>query len=145
MIVFALAQQEAPIRIAGTDILVAMIDHDPSMVRSHIFKAIAEKRTPMTDTLIDLLLVETDLGVKAQAADAIKVLLDPQQVPPPPPQEGATRANEHQFLAKYRNSHAATQQTESFIQDFYEKGAKKLFKPLKDLEERESGKTNSKA
>ena len=141
VIVFALAQQEAPIRIAGTDILVAMIDHDPSMVRSHIIKAITEKRTPLTDTLIDLLLVESDLGVKAQAADAIKVLLDPQQAPPPP-QEGVTRANEQQFLPKFRGNHAANQQTESFIQDFYENGAKKLFQPLKDLEGRESSKSN---
>ena len=138
VIVFALAQQEAPTRIAGTDILVAMIDHDASMVRSHIFKAINEKRTPLTATLVDLLLVETDLGVKAQAADAIKVLLDPQQAPP---QEAVTRANDQQFVPKFRANPAVNQQTESFIQDFYENGAKKLFKPLKDLEERESGKT----
>jgi protein phosphatase 4 regulatory subunit 3 len=133
VIVFALSQQEAPIRIAGTDILVAMIDHDPAMVRSQIFKAIAEKRTPLTDTLINLLLVENDLGVKAQAADAIKVLLDPQQAPP----EGMARIGE-QFLSKYRGTNAISQQTESFIQDFYENGAKKLFQPLKDLEKRDS-------
>ena len=138
VIVFALSQNEAPIRIAGTDILVAMIDHDPSMVRSHIFKAIAEKRTPLTDTLIELLLIENDLGVKAQAADAIKVLLDPQQAPP----DGMRQMNE-QFLSKYRTNNAVNQQTEQFIQDFYDNGAKKLFQPLKDLEERESVKNLS--
>ena len=141
VIKFALCQQEAPIRIAGTDILVAMIDHDPGLVRTTIIKAIHEKKEPLTATLIDLLLVENDLGVKAQAADAIKVLLDPQQAPPP---EAMGRANE-QFMAKYRGTHAAQQnhQTESFIQDFYEKGAKKLFQPLKNLEKRETGRKAS--
>ena len=141
VIVFALGQEEAPIRIAGTDILVAMIDHDPGMVRAHIFKAITEKKTPLTDTLIDLLLVEDDLGVKAQAADAIKVLLDPQQAQQAqqaPPQDGMNRSNE-QFLGKYRGNPMLNQHTESFIQDFYDNGAKKLFQPLKDLEKRPAG------
>ena len=133
VIVFALGQNEASIRIAGTDILVALIDHDPSMVRSHIVKAITEKRTPLTDTLIDLLLVENDLGVKAQAADAIKVLLDPQTAPP----DGMARMNE-QFLNKFRNNPAVTQQANSFIEDFYDNGAQKLFQPLKDLEKRDT-------
>ena len=135
VIVFALGREEVPIRIAGTDILVAMIDHDPSMVRSSIVKSTAEKQKPLTETLIELLLVEKDLGVKAQAADAIKVLLDPQQIPPP--QESMGRMNE-QFLQKYRGNPPMNQQTEHFIQEFYDNGAKKLFQPLKDLEHRES-------
>ena len=62
VIKFALRQREAPIRIAGTDILVAMIDHDPGLVRTNIIRAINEKKEPLTATLIDLLLVENDLG-----------------------------------------------------------------------------------
>lgn len=83
VITFAILNKEASIRVAGTDILVAMIDHDPAMVRAYIYKAIKEKKTPLTETLIELLLVEVDLGVKAQAADAIKVLLEPQPTQPP--------------------------------------------------------------
>ena len=135
VIVFALGSKEAPIRIAGTETLVAMIDHDPAMVRNHVFKAINEKKTPLTDTLIDLLLVEDDLGVKAQAADAIKILLDPQQAAMP--QENMARAGE-QFISKYRGNPTHSQQTENFIQDFYDNGARKLFAPLKSLEQRES-------
>ena len=133
VIAFALNEQEPLVRTAGTDILMAMIDHDPSMVRSHIFKSILENRKPLTDTLIDLLLLENDLGVRAQAADAIRVLLDPQQAPP----EAMGRVSE-QFLSKFRSNAAVNQQTESFIHDFYENGAKRLFQPLKDLEKRES-------
>jgi len=135
VITFALMHEDAAVRIAGTDVLVAMIDHDPSMMRSYIFKAINEKRIPLTDTLIELLLVEVDLGVKAQIADAIKVLLDPQSTQPPI--DGMGRASSD-FLSKLRGNVQANPQTESFIQNFYDESAKKLFRPLKDLEHRKS-------
>ena len=56
--------------------LVSMIDHDPHMIRHTLFRQIMGKQPPLTDTLIDLLLVEVDLGVKSQISDALKVLLD---------------------------------------------------------------------
>ena len=133
-IVFVLGQTDAPTRVAGTDILVAMIDHDPGLVRQYIFRSIAEKQEPLTDVLVNLLLTENDLGVKAQAADAIKILLDPQQIPP----DNTGRLNDQFSNNKFRGNPQGNQQTESFIQDFYENGAKKLFQPLKDLEKRES-------
>lgn len=132
VITFALLNKDASIRIAGTDILVAMIDHDPNMVRSYIFKAISEKKTPLTDTLIELLLAEVDLGVKAQAADAIKVLLEPQITPPA--QDGVARAH-GDFISKLRGT-STNANTEVFIQNFYDVSANKLFQPLKDLEKK---------
>ena len=140
VITFALLHREASIRVAGTDILVAMIDHDPAMVRAYIFKAINEKSTPLTDTLIELLLIEVDLGVKAQAADAIKVLLDPQSGPQT--HEAMGRANTD-MLSKLRGNTQTNPQTESFIQNFYDMSAAKLFQPLKDLEKRESCKLSA--
>lgn len=146
VITFAILNKEASIRVAGTDILVAMIDHDPSMVRAYILKSISEKKTPLTETLIELLLVETDLGVKAQAADAIKVLLEPQQQPPPATQAQAqaqaqaqdAMARNNEFMSKLRSNPVPNPQTESYIHHFYDTSAKKLFKPLKDLEKRHS-------
>ncbi|KAA6411259.1 MAG: hypothetical protein FRX48_04539 [Lasallia pustulata] len=135
VITFALLNKDSSIRVAGTDILVAMIDHDPSMVRAYIFKAINEKKTPLTDTLIELLLVEVDHGVKAQAADAIKVLLDPSTNQPS--QDALGRGN-NDFLSKLRSNASSNPQTESFITNFYEESAKKLFQPLKNLEKRQS-------
>ena len=158
VITFAILNKEASIRVAGTDILVAMIDHDPAMVRAYIYKAINEKKTPLTETLIELLLVEVDLGVKAQAADAIKVLLEPQ--PPQPPQQAqqAQQAQQQQqqqqqqsqaqsqetvarqtgeFLSKVRGLDLfQAPQTELLFQHFYDNSASKLFQPLKDLEKR---------
>ena len=134
---FALLANDASFRIAGTDILVAMIDHDPAMVRAYIFKSINENKTTLTDTLIELLLIEVDLGVKAQAADAIKVLLDPQSAPQP--QDNMVRASS-EFLSKLHGSVQSNPQ-EAVVQTFYDEAAKKLFQPLKDLEGRGSGRT----
>ncbi|KAK8194717.1 component of IIS longevity pathway SMK-1-domain-containing protein [Phyllosticta capitalensis] len=135
VITFALRNSDAAVRVAGTDILVALIDHDAIMVRSQIFKAINEKTKPLTDTLIELLLVETDLGVKAQMADAIKVLLDPNANHAT--METLGRANS-EFLAKTRHPAHSISGTDTFIQNFYDESAKKLFQPLKDLQGRES-------
>ncbi|KAL8968517.1 MAG: hypothetical protein Q9183_002426 [Haloplaca sp. 2 TL-2023] len=135
---FALLNADSSVRAAGADILAAMMDHDAAMVRAYIFRSIQENKRPLTDTLIELLLAETDLGVKAQAADGIRVLLEPQQ--PVPPQQNADPANRGNgdFLSKLRGNPAGNPQIDSFIQNFYDNSARKLFKPLKDLEKRTS-------
>lgn len=135
VITFALRHHDAAVRVAGTDILVALIDHDALMMRAQIFKALNEKTKPLTDTLIELLLVETDLGVKAQMADAIKVLLDPNANTASV--ETIGRAN-GDFLAKMRGATPTAPQADAFIQAFYDESARKLFRPLRDLE----GRTN---
>ncbi|KAJ4369537.1 Platinum sensitivity protein [Didymella sp. IMI 355093] len=135
VIQFALKHQDASVRVAGTDILVSLIDHDALMVRSYIFKAIQEKSKPLTDTLIELLLIEVDLGVKAQMADAIKILLDPNANSASIEALGRTNSD---FLAKMRGQLPSIPQTDSFIQNFYDESARKLFQPLKELESRES-------
>ncbi|PNS17452.1 hypothetical protein CAC42_7135 [Sphaceloma murrayae] len=133
VLTFALTHPDAAVRVAGSDILVALIDHDPAMMRTYIFKAINEKTKPLTDTLVELLLVEQDLGVKTQMADAIKVLLDPTSNSTSMDMLGRTNGD---FLAKIRSNAATVPQTETFISNFYDESAKKLFKPLKDLQPR---------
>lgn len=131
VITFALRHSDVAVRVGATDVLVSMIDHDPQMIRQTIFRQISEKQIPLTDSLIDLLLVEADLGVKAQIADAIKVLLDPgpgQQSGPP---DGARAGGE--FGQRVLRPQVDPQQAE-FVKDFYESSAKRLFKPLVDLE-----------
>lgn len=142
VITFSLRHHDAAVRVAGTDVLVSLIDHDSHIVRSHIFKAISEKTVPLTDTLIELLLVEVDLGVKSQMADAIKILLDPTSSAAG--MEAMNRQGNSDFVAKQRGGpdhHFGPRippQTQAFIQNFYEEGAKRLFQPLKDLENRTS-------
>jgi protein phosphatase-4 regulatory subunit 3 len=130
---FALRHSDVSVRVGATDVLVSMIDHDPQLIRQTIFRQINEKQTPLTDSLIDLLLVEADLGVKAQIADAIKVLLDPGSNNAP--LEGLTKTG-GEFAVRMRPM--VDPQQESFVKDFYDDSAKKLFKPLVDLKGREN-------
>ena len=132
VITFALTNHEPAIRVAGTETLVALIDHDSNLVRGSIVKSPGQKSSaPLMETLIELLLKESDPGVKAQAADAIKILLEPPIQPPP--QEAAPRAT-GESGSKVRVMPHTSPQTQSFIDDFYKSLAIKLFQPLKDLE-----------
>ncbi|KAH8702408.1 putative DUF625 domain protein [Talaromyces proteolyticus] len=130
VISFAVKHPKPAMRTTGIDILVALLDHDPIMMRSYMLKAVNDKKTPLTDTLIDLLHTEGDLGVKNQLSDAIKVLLDPQI----PLQESVARVG-GDFAAKIRS---ANQIPDAFIQNHFDESAKRLFAPLKLLEGRTS-------
>ncbi|KAL4884115.1 component of IIS longevity pathway SMK-1-domain-containing protein [Aspergillus karnatakaensis] len=129
VIAFAIKHPNPAIRTTGIDILVALLDHDPIMMRSYMLKAVNEKKTPLTDTLIDLLHTEADLGVKNQLADAIKILLDPQV----PIQAAMARAGpEH--AAKLRPNILS----DAFVQNHFDESSKRLFAPLKRLESQSS-------
>lgn len=102
------------------------------MIRGYMLKAVNEHKVPLTDTLIDLLHAETDLGVKNQLADAIKVLLDPQV----PIQDPMSRAGAD-FLTKLRSQNPIP---DTFVQNHFDESAKRLFLPLKKMEPRQSSK-----
>ncbi|KAI1498919.1 component of IIS longevity pathway SMK-1-domain-containing protein [Biscogniauxia marginata] len=133
---FGLKHQDVAVRVGATDILVSMIDHDPQMIRQTIYRQIHEKQPPLTDTLIDLLLVEVDLGVKSQISDALKVLLD--QGPPPQAEAFAKANSEYAARAASRLPPSADPQQDQFLTLFYENSAIKLFQPLIELEGRTS-------
>ncbi|KAK4623968.1 hypothetical protein CLAFUW4_06216 [Fulvia fulva] len=138
VITFALRNQDPSVRVAGTDILVSLIDHDAHLVRNHIFKSISEKTVPLTDTLIELLLVEVDLGVKSQMADALKILLDPSSSSAGMEVMNRTGGQDVMKRGGPGEHHGIRipPQVQAFIQNFYDEGAKRLFQPLKDLEKR---------
>lgn len=133
---YALMEKDPAVRIAGTDVLVAMIDHDPAMMRAFIYRQINDKQKPLTHTLIELLLGEQDLGVKAQIADAIRVLLDHSQGTP---LDSMGKGGDMAARIHARNN-TMDSETEGFLKTFYEESANKLFAPLRGLEGRESRK-----
>ncbi|EEP79389.1 hypothetical protein UREG_04235 [Uncinocarpus reesii 1704] len=126
VIVYAVKHPVPAIRSTGVDILVALLDHDPIMMRGYMLKAVNEKKIPLTETLIGLLHVETDLGVRSQLADAIKVLLDPQTPVP----EILSRMGAD-FIPKLRSQNVFP---DTFVQNHFDESAKRLFLPLKELE-----------
>lgn len=128
---FGLRNIDVAARTGATDVLVSMIDHDPQMIRHTIYRQIQEGAAPLTDTLIDLLLVEVDLGIRSQISDALKVLLDP--TPPPPPEAREFVAGQPQ---RARPMPAVDPQQELFLLHFYENSAPRLFKPLIELDRR---------
>ncbi|RAL02133.1 SMEK family protein [Aspergillus ibericus CBS 121593] len=125
VIAFAIKHPKPALRTTGIDILVALLDHDPVMMRGYMLKAVNEKKTPLTDTLIDLLHTESDLGVKNQLADAVKVLLDPQI----PLQDTMGRAGPEHF-----NKPRPNILSDAFVQNHFDESARRLFWPLKRLE-----------
>ncbi|KAJ3555019.1 hypothetical protein NPX13_g10453 [Xylaria arbuscula] len=130
---FGLTHNDVAVRVGGTDILVSMIDHDPQMIRQLIYRQIADKQAPLTDTLIDLLLVETDLGVKSQISDTLKILLDQG---PPIQAETFTKAN-GEYATRARLAPAPDPQQDQFLTLFYDNNsAVKLFQPLIALQDR---------
>jgi protein phosphatase-4 regulatory subunit 3 len=136
VITYALKHPLANIRVGGTEVLIAVIEHDALLMRSQIFKAVQEKQRPITDTLIELLLDETDLSVKAQISEAIKILIDPniniQSLE-------ALNRNNGDIMGRSRNI-MQSQASENLVQHFYDDAARKIFRPLKELEGRESSK-----
>jgi protein phosphatase 4 regulatory subunit 3 len=135
VITFAVKHPNASMRTTGIDILVALLDHDPTMMRGFMLQAVHEKKVPLTDTLIELLHAETDLGVKNQLADAIKVLLDPQA----PLQDSMGGRPGGEFMSKLSRPPQITPTQaakEQFAQDHFDRSCKKPFVPLKELESR---------
>lgn len=133
VIIFGLRHTDTAVRVGATDIMVCMIDHDPLMIRQLIYQQVGNNQLPLTDSLIDLLLVEVDLGVKSQVSDALKVLLD--QGPPPQEQAFAKANGEYAGRPQARLQGPDPQQ-ERFLESFYEKSALRLFEPLMALEGR---------
>uniref|UniRef100_L2GG23 Suppressor of mek1 n=1 Tax=Colletotrichum fructicola (strain Nara gc5) TaxID=1213859 RepID=L2GG23_COLFN len=130
---FGLRHNDVGVRVGATDVLVALIDHDPQLIRHTIYRQITERTVPLTDSLIDLLLVECDLGVKSQISDAVKVLLDVvlSQHPPPPEPVIAPKAS-----AEFNSRRHIDVQQDVYVNTFYINSAPRLFKPLFDLKER---------
>ncbi|BFZ63895.1 Platinum sensitivity protein [Saitoella coloradoensis] len=128
---YALLHEDPGIRIAGTDVVMAIIDHDPTLIRSFILKQDTDKEETksLTDTLMELAHTEKDLGVKALIAEAIRVLVDPAAGPQP---EGQAKPT-NEFVLRQR---VEDPEADKFLQFFYDNCATKLMVPLMEIDER---------
>jgi protein phosphatase-4 regulatory subunit 3 len=127
---YGLKHGDVAVRVGATDILVSIIDHDPQMIRQTIYRQMHENVPSLVDSLIELLLVEVDLGVKSQISEALKVLLD-HGMPPQGPEFARVNG---EFPGRPRPQPAMDPQQELFLTRFYDRSALKLFKPLLELE-----------
>ncbi|KTW25915.1 hypothetical protein T552_03189 [Pneumocystis carinii B80] len=123
VVLFALCSQPL-ICIAGAEILMAIIEHDPGYLRSFILNQIdKDNDKSLLNVLINLLHDETDLGIKAQIFEAIRILMDPSSV------SSNTVLKLNESTQKSNDS-----DTDKFLQLFYDKSAKLLFKPISNLD-----------
>ncbi|KAK9356176.1 component of IIS longevity pathway SMK-1-domain-containing protein [Lipomyces doorenjongii] len=122
---FALRDDIPNVRIAGTELILSIIDHDPSFVRSVVLKK-ANENTSIIDTLIDLLLTESDFGVTSQVSEAIQILLDPTSGQP----LEALRKTADMFLRQRPDD----PEIEIFLDSFYSQSVQRLFQNLADLQ-----------
>ncbi|KAK9234802.1 component of IIS longevity pathway SMK-1-domain-containing protein [Lipomyces kononenkoae] len=122
---FALRDDIPNVRIAGTELILAIIDHDPSFVRGAVLKK-ANENTSIIDTLIDLFLSESDFGVTSQVSEAIQILLDPTSGQP----LEALRKTADVFLRQ----RADDPEIEIFLDSFYSQSVHRLFQKLTDLQ-----------
>ncbi|KAF9565122.1 Platinum sensitivity protein [Mortierella alpina] len=73
----ALADSEAKIKLAGTEIFLSAMEHDPNLIRSHIVKQDEDKApNQLMDIVLDQFLTEEDMGIKLQFSEVIRALLD---------------------------------------------------------------------
>ncbi|RKU45875.1 Platinum sensitivity protein [Coniochaeta pulveracea] len=126
---YGLRSPDVSVRVGATDVLVSMIEHDAQMIRMTVYQQIIRKQPLLTDVLIELLLVEVDLGIKSQISDALRILLDSS---PPQPQDGAGRG-EPDGTPRQQPAVVDPQQ-ELMLVTFYGSSVKKLFRPLIELE-----------
>lgn len=67
---------DSSMRSATIGILMNLVDHDPNNVRGYSLKQHAQEKRPLVVFLIELFQHEPDLGLKAQMAEALRVLVD---------------------------------------------------------------------
>lgn len=73
---FALNDNTESIRMLGTELLLTIIDLDATLVRTHLQNIQGHNTFALMQTLVDLLFRENDIGLKSQAVEALKYMLD---------------------------------------------------------------------
>ncbi|KAF9339710.1 Platinum sensitivity protein [Linnemannia elongata] len=73
----ALGDPLPKIRMAGTEVFLAAMEHDPNLIRSYIVRQSEEKPPKqLMDIILNQFLVEEDVGIRLQFSEVIRSLLD---------------------------------------------------------------------
>lgn len=120
----ALSDTEPKIKMAGAEILLSAMEHDPNLVRSYIVKQSEDKdQRQLMDVLLDQMLVEEDVGIKLQYSEVLRVLLD-------------TNPNQMDNGMQIVNNTAPHDpDLDKFLDLFYQRFVEKLVSPMLELSE----------
>lgn len=142
MINFSLKDQSSNIKVLCTELIVSIIEHDAMLVNESYGKdenGVQTNDMELMTLLAGLLIEEKDIGLKLQALELIKELLDPSNVSNQK-QHAASHfyedIDDSDAIKFFDSSDAEVQQDQDYsvyIENFYVKVAAKLFGPLIEL------------
>lgn len=141
----AIRSPNSSIRNVGVDILTILLDYDAVIMRRFVLKSLDEETsTPLTDTLINVLHTEPDLGVKMQLSDAIKGLLEPTMFVQDPLGRPLTYLLTRSIYRPHNtqgtnpdDDDAPASAAGIFMRRHFNQSLKKLFEPFQKLEEKD--------
>ncbi|KAI1320357.1 Platinum sensitivity protein [Mortierella claussenii] len=121
----ALSDTEPKIKMAGTEIFMSAMEHDPNLVRAHIVKQ-ADDKAPkqLMDTILDQFLAEKDMGIKLQCSEVIRLLLDTN-----------TNQNDNGMSTTLDATPNLDPDSDRFLELFYNPYVEKFVSPLLELSE----------
>ena len=132
---YALLHKDIRVRLAGADVVMIAIEHDPTVLRSTIAKQLEQNKKPLLTTLYESLHREQDLGLKLQFFECIRILLDPSTLAPV---DSINERSSHLLgHIKYRPEDAIA--SDKFVSTFYRNWAAELCIPILALNEEERG------
>lgn len=135
VIEYALLHKDIRIRLAGADVVMIAIEHDPTVLRATIAKQLEQGKKPLITTLYESIHSEQDLGLKLHFFECVRILLDPSTLAPV---DGANERASHMLAhIKYKPEDAVT--SDKFVSTFYRHWAAELCIPLITLNEEEKG------
>ena len=71
-----IVQRSLRVRMASAEIVVALIDHDVSLLLSYILAQVSVGQTSFLEVIAQRLIDEPDVGMKAQLAEVVHILLE---------------------------------------------------------------------
>jgi len=136
VIEYAIKHKDIRVRLAGADVVMIAIEHDPTVLRNTIAKQLEQGKKPLLVTLFESLHTELDLGLKLQLFECIRILLDPSTLAPV---DGVNERASHMLAhIKYKPEDAIA--SDKFVSTFYRHWAGDLFIPIIALEENSKAK-----
>jgi protein phosphatase-4 regulatory subunit 3 len=123
-------EEGAMIKSVVCEILMTIIDYDPSSVRGYCLKQRQEGTKTLAESLIELLISEADLGLKVQLTDALRTLLDMGGTGLGNPSTNMALADSNGLLKRDEDP-----DNERFLQFFYDHCVHVLARPFLQLPE----------
>lgn len=121
---YALFEEVTRVRNAAAEMLMILVEYDPNSVRNHVLEQVNKKESTLVTKAADILHSTEDLGLKAQMAEALRILFD----------NSAETAPPNASLAAAAAAARTKGEPDKFLTWFYESDVEHVFSPLRRLQ-----------